>query len=67
MEHRDRATGWQHAKLSGHENEDLVKIRLDTDEEFAGSLLRRIKTEYTKRDMSLKSIYRFGLIPIGIL
>ena len=39
MEHRDRATGWQHAKLSGHENEDLVKIRLDTDEEFAGSLL----------------------------
>ncbi len=42
MEHRDRATGWQHAKLSGHKNEDLVKIRLDTDEEFATSLLRRI-------------------------
>lgn len=42
MEHRDRATGWQHAKLSGHKNEDLVKIRLDTDEEFAASLLRRI-------------------------
>lgn len=42
MEHRDRATGWQHAKLSGHKNENLVKIRLDTDEEFANSLLKRI-------------------------
>lgn len=42
MEHRDRATGWQHAKLSGHKNEDLVKKRLDTDEKFATFLLRRI-------------------------
>ena len=42
MEHRDRATGWQHAKLSGHKNEDLVKMRLDADEEFATSLLKRI-------------------------
>lgn len=24
MEHRDRASGWQHAKLSGHNNEKLV-------------------------------------------
>ena len=24
MEHRDRAEGWKHAKLSGHENERLV-------------------------------------------
>lgn len=42
MEHRNRATGWQYAKLSGHKNEDLVKIRLDTDEVFATSLLKRI-------------------------
>lgn len=42
MEHRNRATGWQYAKLSGHKNEDLVKIRLDTDESFATSLLKRI-------------------------
>ena len=42
MEHRDRATGWQHAKLSGHKNEDLVKMRLDADEVFATSLLKRI-------------------------
>ncbi len=42
MEHRNRATGWQHAKLSGHKNEDLVKMRLDTDENFSASLLRRL-------------------------
>lgn len=42
MEHRNRATGWQYAKLSGHKNEDLVKIRLDTNEVFATSLLKRI-------------------------
>ena len=46
MEHRDRATGWQHAKLSGHKNEDLVKIRLDTDEVFAASLLKRVDRPY---------------------
>lgn len=42
MEHRDRATGWQYAKLSGHKNEDLVKRRLDTDAAFAASLLKGI-------------------------
>lgn len=42
MEHRDRAVGWQHAKLSGHKNEELVKIRLDTDQEFQSRLLDRI-------------------------
>ena len=42
MEHRDRAVGWQHAKLSGRKNEELVKIRLDTDQEFQSRLLDRI-------------------------
>ena len=42
MKCRDRATGWQHAKLSGHNNEDLIKNRLDTDENFKVSLLSRI-------------------------
>ena len=31
MEHRDRASGWKHAKRSGHKNEDLIKELLDTD------------------------------------
>ena len=42
MEHRDRATGWQHAKLSGHKNEDLVKHLLDADSEYAKSFLCRL-------------------------
>ena len=42
MEHRDRATGWQHAKLSGHKNEDLVKILLDTNPEYASDFLYRL-------------------------
>lgn len=47
MEHRDRASGWQHAKLSGHKNEDLVKMRLDTDEDFAAALLKRTGKAYS--------------------
>lgn len=42
MEHRDRATGWKHAKLSGHKNEDLVKQLLDTHPDYAQSFLERI-------------------------
>ena len=42
MEHRDRATGWQHAKLSGHKNEDLVKEFLDSDRNFQQHFLNRI-------------------------
>lgn len=42
MNRRDRAAGWQYAKLSGHKNEDLVKNLLDTDKDFAASLLKRI-------------------------
>ena len=45
MEHRDRATGWQHAKLSGHKNEDLVKILLDTNQEYASDFLCRIGSQ----------------------
>lgn len=42
MEQRDRATGWQHAKLSGHKNEDLVKKLLDSDERFRQQFVNRI-------------------------
>ena len=42
MEHRDRATDWQHAKLSGHKNEDLVKEFLDSDRSFQQHFLNRI-------------------------
>lgn len=42
MEYRDRAAGWQHAKLSGHKNEDLVKGLLDNDKEYALAFLNRL-------------------------
>ena len=42
IEHRDRASGWQHAKLSGHKNEDLVKEYLDNDDSFRKDFLKRI-------------------------
>lgn len=41
MEHRDRATGWKHAKLTGHKNENLVKNHLDTNYNFQNSFLER--------------------------
>lgn len=42
MAQRDRATGWKHAKLSGHRNEDLVKQLLDENKEYARDFLVRI-------------------------
>lgn len=39
---RNRATGWQYAKLSGHTNEELVNFRLETDKKFANSLLKKL-------------------------
>ena len=41
MGYRDRSAGWQHAKLSGHKNEELVKNELDNNPEFAKSFLYR--------------------------
>ena len=42
MEHRDRATGWKHAKLSGHKNEDLIKALLDNDPAYTAAFLKRV-------------------------
>lgn len=41
-EHRNRASGWKHAKLTGHINEDQVKLLLDTDEEYRAEFLERV-------------------------
>lgn len=48
MEHRDRASGWKHAKLSGHSNESLVKGLLETDEQYASDFLKRIGCYHKK-------------------
>ncbi|MBQ1411407.1 MAG: hypothetical protein IIY94_09045 [Oscillospiraceae bacterium] len=42
MEHRNRASGWKHAKLSGHVNEDQVKQLLDIDLDYQHEFLERI-------------------------
>lgn len=42
MEHRNRSSGWQYAKLSGHKNEDRVKYLLDTSEAFRQHFLDRV-------------------------
>ena len=57
MEQRDRAAGWQHAKLSGHKNEDLVKVMLDTNPEYARFLLNRLGLP----DESIKEVKVGGL------
>lgn len=40
--HRDRSSGWKHAKLSGHSNESLAKERLDSDSLYGFNLLSRM-------------------------
>lgn len=40
MEHRDRAEGWKHAKLSGHENERLVAELTENDINIQKRLLQ---------------------------
>ncbi|MDE5593457.1 MAG: hypothetical protein K2I75_05945 [Clostridiales bacterium] len=42
MSERNRAEGWKHAKLSGHDNEARVKELLDTDSAYAQKFLMRI-------------------------
>lgn len=42
METRDRATGWQYAKLSGHKNEELVKEAICNCDEFRNAFLKRV-------------------------
>ncbi len=42
MVRRDRAAGWQHAKLSGHQNEALVKDLLDVNKNFQQHFLESI-------------------------
>lgn len=42
MEHRNRAQGWKYAKLTGHENEKLIKEFIDNNKEYSKQLLERI-------------------------
>lgn len=48
MEHRNRAEGWKHAKLSGHENEELVKSLFSDIGAFQSNFLKRLGKESCK-------------------
>lgn len=62
MEHRDRATGWQHAKLSGHKNEDLVKEFLDSDRSFQQHFLNRInRPNATIKETSIGGLHETNI------
>lgn len=45
MENRNREEGWQYAKISGHENESLIKELLENDLEYSKNFLKRINRE----------------------
>lgn len=58
MEHRDRATGWQYAKLSGHKNEDLVKELMDSNRDFQQHFLNRIdRSRATIKETSIGGLH----------
>jgi hypothetical protein len=48
MEKRNRAEGWKHAKLSGHENEKLIEKSIKGDLKFQNRLLKRVGKENSK-------------------
>ncbi len=45
MSERNRAEGWQHAKLTGHENEALVKELFSAEGTFRSEFLKRLGKE----------------------
>jgi|GEM_PF-3242589 len=42
MSDRDRASGWKHAKISGHDNEDLIRNLLKNDKDYQKIILSKI-------------------------
>lgn len=45
MEKRDRASGWKHAKLSGHENEATIESLMESDAEYQQMFLKKVGKE----------------------
>lgn len=49
---RNRAEGWQHAKRSGHRNEDLIRDLLNTNSQYADEFVRRIGCQEKQFDIA---------------
>lgn len=45
MEKRDRASGWKHAKLSGHENEAAIEHLMEVDQSYQNMFLKKVGKE----------------------
>lgn len=54
---RNRATGWKHAKLSGHENESTIEKMIENDKEYQHSFLEKLG----KPTATIKHIHVGGL------
>lgn len=48
MLQRNRSTGWTHAKLSGHVNEEAIKTLLEIDSDYRNIFLQRISKSGTR-------------------
>lgn len=57
MEHRNRSEGWRYAKLSGHENENILAKCLRENEMLQNDFLLKIG----KKDCYIKEIFVGGL------
>lgn len=67
MEKRNRAEGWKHAKLSGHENEKIIEKSIKGDLKFQNRLLKRVGKENSKiieisfgglKEKNVESVFR---------
>lgn len=59
---RNRSEGWQHAKLSGHTNEELVKQLLDNDKTYAKHFLARVNCGNTEiQDTSIGGLHEMNV------
>jgi hypothetical protein len=47
MATRNRAEGWQHAKLSGHSNETIITEKINLDNNFKDALAKRLNINST--------------------
>ena len=43
MNTRNRAEGWTHAKMSGHNNEEIIFTKIKTDGNYRNKLENRIR------------------------
>lgn len=61
---RNRASGWKHAKLSGHENENRAKALLDGNSEYAKSFLQRLGKTGSIIDTSVGGLYETNVLSV---